>query len=286
MFTLYRGQPQRLLAKSCGHQMGLPVTSKKYGANKPFDLSDWGRPIARVVARFLKDKRVSVIQVTNLHFLLTLFCAWLILQDQMVVACLLLIVKGVIDAVDGELARARERPSHVGRFWDTVADTIGLIAIMFAFGKVLEWNLLLTFGMILAILFQYSLFNHFSIRLRASGSGDTTSRVDERQCPLAHPWEKQRNVQMFHTIYLLCFYWQDRIVSALTGRGSKHLKVELTSSSALGYGLQSIVFACLAVIERLDFLPTLVLGINNAIFAFAVLYSRLNNSSSLNDSNV
>ncbi|MBT7961623.1 MAG: hypothetical protein HN765_06760, partial [Euryarchaeota archaeon] len=111
--------------------------------------------------------------------------------------------------------------------------------------------------------------------LRASGSGDTTSRMDERQCPDAHPWEKQRNVKIFHTIYLVCFYWQDRIVTALTGRGSKNLKVELTSSSALGYGMQSIVFASLAVIERLDFLPTLVLGVNNAIFAFAVLYSRL-----------
>jgi phosphatidylglycerophosphate synthase len=251
------------------------LTSKKYGANKPFDLSDWGRPIARIFARFLKDKPVSVIQVTNLHFLLTLYCTWLILQDELIIACLLLIVKGVVDAVDGELARMRERPSHVGRFWDTVADTIGLIALMLAFGSVLEWELALTGGMILAILFQYSLFNHFSIRLRASGSGDTTSRMDERQCPDAHPWEKQRNVKIFHTIYLVCFYWQDRIVTALTGRGSKNLRVELTSSSALGYGMQSIVFASLAVIERLDFLPTLVLGVNNAIFAFAVLYSRL-----------
>jgi len=251
------------------------LTSKKYGANKPFDLSDWGRPIARIFARFLKDKPVSVIQVTNLHFLLTLYCTWLILQDELVVACLLLIVKGVIDAVDGELARMRERPSHVGRFWDTVADTIGLIALMLAFGSVLEWDILLTSGMILAILFQYSLFNHFSIRLRASGSGDTTSRMDERQCPDAHPWEKQRNVKIFHTIYLVCFYWQDRIVTALTGRGSKQLKVELTGSSALGYGFQSILFAGLALAGQLDFLPTLILGVNNAIFVFAVLVSRV-----------
>ena len=254
--------------------MGVFVRVKKYGDRNVIDLSEWGRPFARVIARFLKEKPISVIQVTTLHLLLTIFCAWLILEGNTIIACFLLILKGIIDAVDGELARMRERPSHVGRFWDTVADTIGLIALMLAFGSVLEWDLRLTAGMILAILFQYSLFNHFSIRLRASGSGDTTSRMDERKCPDAHPWEKQRNVKIFHTIYLVCFYWQDRIVTALTGRGSKNLSVELSSSSALGYGMQSIVFACLAVIERLDFLPKLVLGVNNAIFAFAVLYSR------------
>jgi hypothetical protein len=57
--------------------------------------------------------------------------------------------------------------------------------------------------------------------------------------------------------------------------GQSNLKVELTSSSALGYGFQSILFAGLALAGQLDFLPTLVLGVNNAIFAFAVLYSRL-----------
>ncbi|MCH1423277.1 MAG: CDP-alcohol phosphatidyltransferase family protein [Candidatus Poseidoniaceae archaeon] len=256
------------------------MVSEKYGTNKPLDLSDWGRPIAQVFARFLKEKPVSVILVTNIHFALTLFCAWLIVQEHLVVAFSLLVVKGVIDAVDGELARMRERPSHVGRFWDTVADTIGLVALMFALANTLEWTLLLTVGMIFAILFQYSLFNHFSLRLRASGAGDTTSRMDERQCPEAHPWEKQRNVKMFHMIYLVCFYWQDRIVSALTGKGSKHLKMELTSSSSLGYGMQSILFLSLALFSRLDALPLLVLGVNNAVFVFAITFSRLGASRS------
>ena len=96
------------------------------------------------MAQFLKDKPVSVIQVTNLHLLLTLFCAWLILEGTTVLACFLLIVKGILDAVDGELARIRERPSHVGRYWDTVADTIGLIAVMWAFGSLFNCCLLYT----------------------------------------------------------------------------------------------------------------------------------------------
>ena len=170
--------------------LGVSVGVGKYGDRKVIDLSEWGRPFARIMARFLKEKPISVIQVTNLHLLLTFFCGWLILEGHTIIACSLLIVKGVIDAVDGELARIRERPSHVGRYWDTVADTIGLIVIMWAFGSLFAWKTSLTCVLILATLFQYSLFNHYSILMRALGSGDATSRIDERVRPAAHPWEK------------------------------------------------------------------------------------------------
>jgi phosphatidylglycerophosphate synthase len=251
------------------------LISNKYGKEKALDLSDWGRPIARVFARFLKDKPVSVIQVTNLHFILTLFCAWLILQGQIILSCLLLVVKGVVDAIDGELARIRLRPSHVGRYWDTIVDVIGLVVVVFAFGKSLEWEYTLVLGMIFSILIQYSLFNHFSLRIRASGLGDTTSRVDERKCPTAYPWENQKNVERLHAIYVLCFSWQDRFVTTLSGPGTKELKIELTASSILGFGFQSLILVSLAVIERIDLLPMIVLFANNLIFVFVILCSRL-----------
>ena len=158
---------------------GVSVTKRKYGKSNVIDLSEWGRPFARILANFLKEKPVSVIQVTNLHFVLSLFCAWLIFEGYTREGCFLLIIKGVLDAVDGELARIRERPSHVGRYWDTVADTIGLIAVMWAFGSLLAWDIGLTSLMILAVLFQYSLFNHFSIRLVESPEPKTLIRIEK-----------------------------------------------------------------------------------------------------------
>ena len=253
----------------------MPVGIGKYGDKKVVDLSEWGRPLARVITRFLKDKPVSVIQVTNFHLLLSLYCAWLIYQGDTILACFLLIVKGVIDAVDGELARSRERPSHVGRYWDTVVDTIGLIAVMLAFGSLFDWEIILTFAMILAILFQYSLFNHYSILMRALGSGDATSRIDERVRPVAHPWEKQRNVNILHFIYLCFFNWQDRIISGLSGKGSKTLVFELTVSSALGFGMQSLLIFGLSLTQNLEYLPHLVLGVNMFLMASVLLRSRL-----------
>ena len=185
-----------------------------------------------------------------------------------------MIVKGVIDAVDGELARTREKPSHVGRYWDTVVDTIGLVAVMWAFGSLFNWDILFTFGMILAILFQYSLFNHYSILMKALGSGDATSRIDERIRPVAHPWEKQRNVNILHFIYLCFFNWQDRIISGLSGKGSKTLVFELTVSSALGFGMQSLLIFGLALTQNLEYLPHLVLGVNMLLMASVLLRSR------------
>ena len=249
--------------------------NQKYGTIKVLNLSEWGRPIARIIARFLEKKPISVIQVTNIHFLLSLFCAWLILEGHILESCFLLIVKGVLDAVDGELARIRERPSHVGRYWDTVADTIGLIAVMWAFGTVLGWNIALTSLLILSILLQYSFFNHFSILVRVLGSGDSTSRIDERVRPVAQPWESQTMVNIFHTIYVLFFSWQDSLVSKISGKGSKNLRFELTVSSFLGYGMQSIVIFLLALTQNLDSLPDLVLGVNVFLVALVLLRSRL-----------
>ena len=249
-------------------------SKRKYGSIDVFNLSEWGRPFARIAAKFLEKKPISVIQVTNIHFLVSLFCAWLIYEGYLLEGCFLLVIKGVIDAVDGELARIRDRPSHVGRYWDTVADTIGLIAVMCAFGVVLEWEIGLTSVIILATLLQYSLFNHFSILMRMLGSGDSTSRIDERIRPVAQPWESQTTVNIFHTIYVLFFSWQDRLVSKVSGKGSNNLQFELTVSSFLGYGMQSIIIFLLALTQHLDYLPHLVLGVNGFLVTLVLIRSR------------
>ena len=249
------------------------MASGKYGNSRAIDVSDWGRPIARFFANRLKDTPVSVIMVTNFHLFASIFCAWLILQEMILEGCIILVIKGVIDAVDGELARIRETPSHVGRYWDTVADTIGLILVMCAFGHFLDWSYMLTGCLIFAILFQYSLFNHFSIRARMIGAGDTTSRIDEKICPVAQPWEKQKHVNFFHKIYLIGFSWQDQIIDALAGKGSESLSFELTMSSLLGYGFQSILILILAFNSNIELLPELILGANGGLMVLVIIRS-------------
>ena len=254
---------------------GVSVGVRKYGDIKVVDLSEWGRPLGRAGARFLKEKPITVLQVTHLHLALALVAAVFIAREEIVLACFLLIVKGIIDAVDGELARLRERPSHVGRYWDTFADTIGLVAVMVAFASILEWSVLLTSGMVLATLIQYSLFNHYSVLMRMKGTGDFTSRIDEREQPVAYPWEKQSTVNVFHTIYVWLFSWQDSLVTKCSGKGSSSLRFELTVSSFLGFGMQSLVILALAVSGSIHYLPELVLGLNTGLMALVLLRSWL-----------
>ena len=251
------------------------MATRKYGDKRVIDLSDWGRPLARLTAKYLKNKPISVIQITNTHLLLTIFCSWLILNGLTLIAFVLLVVKGVIDAVDGELARIRNKPSHVGRYWDTIADTIGLILVTSSLGILLDWDNLVTLLIIIATLFQYSLFNHYSIAMRILSSGDMTSRIDESIKPIAYPWEKQTNVDFLHLVYLVFFSWQDRMIQTLLGKRSKSHTFEFTISSTLGFGFQSLVFLILALTKQLDYIPHLVLGINMVIMAIVLIRSRI-----------
>ena len=251
------------------------MSSGKYGNNSNAkDLSDWGRPIARFFANLLKDTKISVLMVTNFHLLLSTLCAWLILQEYIIESCILLVIKGVVDAVDGELARIREKPSHVGRYWDTIADTLGLILVTYAFGQHLGWSGVYISAIVVAVLFQYSLFNHFSVRARGLGLGDDTSRIDEKICPVAKPWEKQVHVNFLHKIYLVGFSWQDQIIDIMTGKGSKNLSFELTISSMLGYGFQSIIILILGLSMNINLLDDLILYVNGTIMILVVLKSR------------
>jgi hypothetical protein len=93
--------------------------------------------------------------------------------------------------------------------------------------------------------------------------------------PVAHSWEKQSTVNFFHAIYLMFFSWQDRIISTISGRGSKSLVFELTVSSSLGFGMQSLIIFSLALTENLQHLPELILGLNMALMAMVFLRSRI-----------
>ena len=107
------------------------------------------------------------------------------------------------------------------------------------------------------------------------GSGDTTSRVDEKICPVAQPWENQKHVNFLHKIYLIGFSWQDQIISFLAGKGSKDLSFELTISSLLGYGFQSIVILGLALLGNIELIYELVFQINGVIMLIVILRSHI-----------
>ena len=98
--------------------------SKLPKEHKFVDLSDYGRPIAKVIASSLKDTSFTPIHVTIGFLISGLIAVYCILQGEYWLASIFLIFKSILDAADGELARIRQKPSYSGRYLDSVADII------------------------------------------------------------------------------------------------------------------------------------------------------------------
>ena len=88
------------------------------------DLSDYGRPIARVIANSLKSTKFTPVDVTIAFVISGLIGVYCIIEGYYWTAAFFLILKSILDAADGELARVKETPSYTGRFLDSVSDII------------------------------------------------------------------------------------------------------------------------------------------------------------------
>jgi phosphatidylglycerophosphate synthase len=104
--------------------------SKLPKEHKFLDLSDYGRPVARLIANSLKNTSYTPIHVTVWFIISGLIAVYCIMIGHYWFAAFFLILKSILDAADGELARVKETPSYTGRFLDSVADII-LNALIF-----------------------------------------------------------------------------------------------------------------------------------------------------------
>ena len=98
--------------------------SKLPKEHKFIDLSDYGRPVARWIANALKHSKFTPVHVTIGFIIVGLIAVFFILQGYYWMASFFLILKSILDAADGELARVKEKPSYTGRYLDSVADII------------------------------------------------------------------------------------------------------------------------------------------------------------------
>ena len=98
--------------------------SKLAAEEKFFDFSDYGRPIAKLFVNQLKFTRVTPIHVTLLFGICGLIAIYCILKGWYFFAGLFLVLKSIIDAADGELARVKNTPSYTGRYLDSIFDII------------------------------------------------------------------------------------------------------------------------------------------------------------------
>ena len=235
------------------------------------DLSDYGRPIARLIANSLKDTRYTPIDVTVWFIISGLIAIASILLGYYWSAAFFLIFKSILDAADGELARVKKTPSYTGRYLDSIADIILNFCILSAIWYTTEVSFIFTIIAFLGIQLQGTLYNYYYVIMRNKLNGDTTSRVFEYKSPIALEGEKQENVNILFGIYK-AFYGQfDKLIYKLDSQApyaKQFPKTLMTALSTFGLGFQLLIISFMLVIGYIDYIFNFFIVYTLMIFVF------------------
>lgn len=232
--------------------------SKLPKEHKFLDLSDYGRPIAKMIANSLKNTAVTPIHVTCLFIVSGLIAIYFLFTANYILATLFLILKSILDAADGELARVKEKPSYTGRFFDSISDIILNFLIVATIVYTTDKNYALGFLAFCALQLQGTLYNYYYVILRNKLLGDTTSRVFEKETPLALAGESQKNVTFLFKLYTILYGPFDWLIYKLDPKAPNQEKVFpklfMTILSTFGLGFQLLLIGLLCVLGLKEFI--------------------------------
>lgn len=247
--------------------------SKLAAKDKFLDLSDYGRPIAKLFANQLKNTRFTPIHVTFLFGVCGLVAIYCILQNHYLLASFFIILKSIIDAADGELARVKNTPSYVGRYLDSVFDII----LNFLFFMTICYETKNTFWMTFLAFFcvqlQGTLYNYYYVILRnKSVGGDKTSKIFEDKSPQALPGETQKSVDILFGIYTIVYGVFDKIIHVLDSDAYKVKTLSnwfMTFVSIYGLGFQLLIIAIMLPLGWIEY--TVPFFILYTMFVFVLI---------------
>ncbi|MCI4442873.1 MAG: CDP-alcohol phosphatidyltransferase family protein [Lentimicrobium sp.] len=250
--------------------------SKLAAEDKFLDLSDYGRPIGKFIANQLKNTRFTPIHVTLLFGVSGLIAIYCILQNHYFFASFFIILKSIIDAADGELARLKNTPSYVGRYLDSVFD----IVLNFLFFMTIYYESKTSFWMTILAFFciqlQGTLYNYYYVILRnKSIGGDKTSKIFEDKSPRALPGETQKSVDIMFRIYMIAYGVFDKIIHALDSEAYKVKTFPnwfMTFVSIYGLGFQLLIIAVMLPLNLIEYIvPFFIIY---SLFIFVLIGTR------------
>ena len=248
--------------------------SKLPKEHKFIDLSDYGRPIAKLIANSLKNTNFTPIDVSILFLISGLIAVYCITQEYYWFSAFFLILKSILDAADGELARIKNTPSYTGRFLDSVFDIILNAIIFITLWQVTAVPFYLAFLAFFGIQLQGTLYNYYYVILRNRFKGDTTSRIFESKTPVALQGEKQQNVNILFFLYKAFYGVFDKIIYALdknAPKGKPFPNWLMTLVSTFGLGFQLLLISILLVLELKPFIIPFFISYSLMVFIFILI---------------
>lgn len=245
--------------------------SKLPQSHKFVDLSDYGRPLARLIANSLKNTNFTAIHVTIGFIISGLLAIYCILYGYYVLAAIFLIFKSILDAADGELARLKAKPSYTGRYLDSVADIILNAMFLATICYISNANIWIAFLAFFGLQLQGTLYNYYYVILRNKVNGDTTSRIFEDSVPIALTGEKQKHVNILFRFYKLLYGGFDQTIYALDSNANQGKLLPnwlMTSISTFGLGFQLLLIAVLLVLGLKTFIIPFFISYTLMVFVF------------------
>lgn len=256
---------------SCHH--GIRINYPLIGGNQPMskltvenkfiDVSDYGRPIAKFIAEQLKPTKVTAIHLTLLFGLSGLLAIYSMLEEYYWAAGFFLILKSILDAADGQLARVKNQPSFSGRYLDSIFDSMLNLALLICIGWATDTNLLITLTANLCMQTQGTLYNYYHVILRHGTDGELTSQIVENQSPKAYPEESQAMVNILFRLFRLLYKVFDDFIHALDPHASKASispKWFMFFVSFYGLGFQLLLIAFFLVMGWIDMIIPFFIG--------------------------
>lgn len=231
--------------------------SKLSGEDKFIDFSDYGRPIASFAALHLSRAKVTAIQVTFAFLATGIAATYFIYIHQWLWGAVFLILKNILDGIDGEIARITRHPSVVGRYLDSVFDFIINLMVLSTLYIIHQHSLLLLFWAFAGMEFQCSVYNYYYVILRRRWNNEETSRTLEYKKPIAFPYESQKIANILHAIFLLQYLIFDTLVLVLD-KGAQQVryfpKWFMSLLSLMGLGFQLLLLCILLCVGKAEWI--------------------------------
>lgn len=218
-------------------------------------------------------------QVTLLFGICGLFAIYCILNEHFLAAGFFLILKSIIDALDGELSRAKNTPSYTGRYLDSVFDVFLNFGFLFAIASIAKASCAAMLLAFFCIQLQCTLYNYYYVILRNNTTGgDTTSNIFEVKKPTAFPYENQKAVNILFYAYVLLYGLFDNIIYFLDYEAHKATSFPnlfMTALSCYGLGFQLLLMAIMLAFGLVVYIIPFFIAYS--IFLFVFIWIRRNN---------
>ncbi len=282
--------------------MATAAATYSYRASLKSDIADelintWLlRPIAGLIVWALYRTRVTPNQVTIASTVAGIAAAVVYLQGTagaIATAGLLVTLKDVLDSADGQLARAKQQYSRIGRFLDSIGDFVVDVAVFGAIGWLLVrrsgdaiWALAALAGLI-GISLRVSYHVYYQARFLHLKDSYENNRITEEITP--DDLRGDRTTLTLQRIFQMIYGWQDRLMLAIdywslgghAGAGDSAAtrtwyadRVGLRLSGFLGFGTELFLLMLFSVVGQLELYLIVNIFLLNAVWAGCVLYRK------------